>query len=99
MEEASMQYSSLPVIATLSFVISPAPACRGTGAERSLCGCLFLEIFFDGAKPTCPVAQWSGSLLKVEPSYPEDRRIQHLVTFVKVSSINLDRGPDSSPGV
>ncbi|MDT7811170.1 MAG: hypothetical protein QOJ51_1316 [Acidobacteriaceae bacterium] len=35
MEEASMQYSSLPVIATLSFVISPAPACRGTGAQRS----------------------------------------------------------------
>ncbi|MDX6462508.1 MAG: hypothetical protein QOE55_6205 [Acidobacteriaceae bacterium] len=22
-----------------------------SGAERSLCGCLFLEMFFDGAKP------------------------------------------------
>jgi hypothetical protein len=28
----------------LPFVIS-------TGAQRSLCGCLFLEMFFDGAKP------------------------------------------------
>jgi hypothetical protein len=40
-----------------------------------------------------------GSLLKVEPSSPEDRRIQRPVTFVKVSSINLYRGLDSSPGV
>jgi hypothetical protein len=36
--------TSLPGSAALSFVIS-------TGAERSLCGCLFLEMFFDGAKP------------------------------------------------
>ncbi|MEA3005432.1 MAG: hypothetical protein QOI94_701 [Acidobacteriaceae bacterium] len=36
--------TSLPGSAALSFVIS-------SGAERSLCGCLFLEMFFDGAKP------------------------------------------------
>jgi hypothetical protein len=37
--------TTLPGSAALPFVIS-------TGAERSLCGCLFLEMFFDGAKPT-----------------------------------------------
>ncbi|MDX6460571.1 MAG: hypothetical protein QOE55_4268, partial [Acidobacteriaceae bacterium] len=36
--------TSLPGSAALPFVIS-------TGAERSLCGCLILEMFFDGAKP------------------------------------------------
>jgi hypothetical protein len=36
--------TSLAGSAALPFVIS-------TGAERSLCGCLFLEMFFDGAKP------------------------------------------------
>jgi hypothetical protein len=36
--------TSLPGSAALPFVIS-------TGAERSLCGCLFLEMFVDGAKP------------------------------------------------
>jgi hypothetical protein len=37
--------TSLPGGAALPFVIS-------TGAERSLCGCLFLEMFFDGASRT-----------------------------------------------
>jgi len=44
-----------------------------SGAERSLCGCLFLEMFFDGAKPTCPGLPWrdhhSRSFLTKQAAY------------------------------
>jgi hypothetical protein len=33
----------------LPYPLSSRP--ERSGAERSLCGCLFLEMFFDGAKP------------------------------------------------